>query len=131
MNHLRMESIWCTSWATQAVSKKRLQCQHKLVFLHSMISELSYLQKDQSKIGYEFSMIITKTQRRNTWFAKSATEWMTSANITWLEVANQTPNLRENTRKLHHKAVVTARWLLYIWIKTTKEKKKKKNLDAK
>ena len=49
-----------------------------------------------------------------TWLAKSATEWTTSANITWLEEANHTPNLSEKTRKLHHKAVLTARWLQYI-----------------
>jgi hypothetical protein len=46
-----------------------------------------------------------------TWFAKSATECTSSASITWLEVARYTPNFRENTRKLHHNAVVTALWL--------------------
>ena len=64
----------------------------------------------------------------NTWFAKSATECMTSASITWLELTNQTPNLRENTRKLHHNAVVTARCLenINICIKQKKEQKRER-----
>jgi len=37
----RMKSIRCTPRATQTISEKRLQCQHELVSLHSIISRLS------------------------------------------------------------------------------------------
>lgn len=66
---------------------------------------------DEVRILYKYIYIYITKELATTWFAKSATECTTSASITWLEVENQTPNLREKTRKLHQSAVVTARWL--------------------
>ena len=86
-------------------ARSACKCQHKLAFLLQIINEFSTIWRKEKTRRF-----MPKVEH-STWFAKSATECTTSASMTWLELTNQTPNLREKTRKLHHNAVVTARWL--------------------